>query len=569
MTDSQAPSPSSLLARARDAFEGNDLEQALATAQQILGLDERNLAAIELCYRVERRRNRLDDAARSLARVISIDPAADWAYNELVRLLYDTGRLADAERIARAALRINFGNAAAHRMFGTLLSERNELPAGEWHFRKAAELAPDDAGTLANLALNLMQQGRTGDAERCYAEADRLAPGSLRILSHWSKLAEVQGDLPRAAELLDRAAAAASETQVNLLRSRLEARAGRHREALAILEGCPEMNGDGYLERGMLHDRLGNYDAAWRDFVTGKRKLAAQAGDVAYQAGAVETFFDRLRSFFVRDNMVRLPSASVRSDLPQPVFIVGFPRSGTTLVEQILASHSDVRSGGELPFAARFRELANRLFPEDGPFPENLSRTWTADGHVCAPLFRDLYLALAEQANLVSGGHRYFVDKMPFNEVYLPLIRMAFPKAPVVRVVRHPLDVCVSMMSQHFTHGFNCGYRIEDIAAHLSAVFGLTEHYLRESGFTPFLLRYEDLVTGQETTTRRLLEHIGLPFEESCLRFEETRRYAPTPSYAQVGERLNDRSVGRHRRYEAHLKPFLPQLRPMMEAMNY
>lgn len=558
-----------LFTLARDAFERNDPQQALAGVQKLLEQDERNLAAIELRYRIERSQDRLDEASRSLARVISIDPAADWAYNELVRLLYDNGRLADAERVARAALRVNFRNAAAHSMFGTLLSERNELPAGEWHFRKAADLAPADAGTLGNLALNLMQQGRTAEAERCYAEADGLAPASLGILSHWSKLAEVQGDLPRAAGLLDRAAAAASEAQVNLLRSRLEARAGRHREALAILEACREMNGDGYLERGMLHDRLGNHDAAWRDFVTGKNKLAAQAGDVVYQADAVNTFFARLKSFFVRDNIARLPLAPVRRDQPQPVFIVGFPRSGTTLVEQILASHSDVSSGGELPFAARFREVANRLFPDDGPFPENLSRTWTADGHVCASLFRDLYLALAEQANLVSGGHRYFVDKMPFNEVYLPLIRMAFPAAPVIRVVRHPLDVCVSMMSHHFTHGFNCGYRIESIAAHLGAVFGLTEHYRREGVFDPFLLRYEDLVAAQETETRRLLEHVGLPFEESCLRFDETRRYAPTPSYAQVTEPLNDRSINRYRHYEDHLKPFLAQLRPMIEAMNY
>lgn len=569
MTEPQAPSSSSLFTRARDAFERNDLQQALATVQKLLERDERNFAAIELRYRIERRENRLDEAARSLARLISIDPAADWAYNELVRLLYDNGRLTDAERVARAALRVNFRNAVAHSMFGTLLSERNELAAGEWHFRKSAELAPHDAGTLGNLALNLMQQGRTAEAEHCYAEADRLTPANLRILSHWSKLAEVQGDLPRAAELLDRAAAAASETRVNLLRSRLEARAGRHREALTILEACAEMNGDGYLERGLLQDRLGNHDAAWRDFVTGKRKLAAEAGNVVYQADAVNTFFARLKSFFVSDNVMRLPSAPVRRDLSQPVFVVGFPRSGTTLVEQILASHSHARSGGELPFAARFRELANRLFPDDGPFPENLSRTWTADGHVCASLFRDLYLALAEQANLVSGGHRYFVDKMPFNEVYLPLIRMAFPAAPVIHVVRHPLDVCVSMMSHHFTHGFNCGYRIEDIAAHLAAVFDLTEHYRREGHPEPCLLRYEDLVSGQEATTRRLLEHIGLPFEEACLRFDETRRYAPTPSYAQVTERLNDRSVGRHRHYEGHLKPFLPQLQPMIEAMNY
>ena len=558
----------SLLSAASVAFERNELTQALGCLAQLLQQDARNVPAIELLYRIERRQNRLDDAARSLARIISIEPATDWAYNELVRLLHDDGRMTDAERLARTALRVNPRNAGAHSLFGTLLSERNELPAGEWHFRRAVELAPEDAAILANLALNLMQQGRTEEADRCYAEADRLSPGNLAILSHWSKLAEVQGDLTRAAELLDRAAAAASEAQVDLLRSRLESRAGREREALAILEACPDMNGDGYLERGRLRDRLGNHEGAWSDFVTGKRKLAAQLGNAVYQREAVCTFFAGLKSFFDRESIGRLPAAPVRRDLPQPIFVVGFPRSGTTLVEQILASHSEVRSGGELPFVARFREIANRLFPDDGPFPENLARSWTADGHFVAWLFRDFYLALAEQANLVPGDHRYFVDKMPFNEVYLPLIRMAFPEAPVVRVVRHPLDVCVSMMAHNFTHGFNCGYRIEDIVAHLSAVSELLEHYRREGVTTLCTLRYEELVADQERATRRLLEYTALPFEPGCLRFHETRRYAPTPSYVQVTERLNHRSVGRHRHYAEYLEPYLPDLRATIEAMN-
>lgn len=563
-----ADSPASLLSVARAAFERNEVPEALMFLRQVLQQDARNVPAIELLYRIERSQDRQEDAARSLARIIAIDPTADWAYNDLVRLLFDGGRPADAERLARTALRVNPRNAIAHSLFGTLLSGKNELPAGEWHFRRAAALAPDDAGILANLALNLMQQGRVDDAERCYADADRLAPGSLAILSHWSKLAEVRGELPRAAALLDRAAAAASETQVNLLRSRLESRAGRQREALAILEACRDMNGDGFLERGRLRDALGWYDAAWEDFVTGKRKLAAQAGNVVYQGEAVHTFFSRLESFFTRDNLERLPSAPLRRDLPQPIFVVGFPRSGTTLVEQILASHSAVRAGGELPFAGRFREIVNRLYPDDGPFPENLSRTWTADGHFVAWLLRDLYFALAEQANHVPGDHRYFVDKMPFNEVYLPLIRMAFPDSPIVRVARHPLDVCVSMMAHHFTHGFNCGYRIEDVVTHLSAVHGLLEQY-RRSGMEVFTMRYEDLVSDQEATTRRLLEHAGLAFEAACLRFDETRRYAPTPSYAEVTDKLNDRSVGRHRHYARHLDRYVPQLRPMIEAMKY
>ena len=125
------------------------------------------------------------------------------------------------------------------------------------------------------------------------------------------------------------------------------------------------------------------------------------------------------------------------------------------------------------------------------------------------------------------------------------------------------------MMSNHFTHGFNCGYRLSDIAAHLAAMFDLTEHYRRELEPRELVLRYEDLVTRQEAMTRQLLEHAGLPFEPACLQFHENARYAPTPSYAQVSEKLSDRSIDRHRHYSRELGEVVPVLRPMVAALGY
>ena len=112
---------------------------------------------------------------------------------------------------------------------------------------------------------------------------------------------------------------------------------------------------------------------------------------------------------------------------------------------------------------------------------------------------------------------------MPFNEVWLPLIRIAFPHAPVVHLVRHPLDVCVSMMSHQLNHGFHCGYRLEDTAHYLAAVHRLHEHYRRELEPREFILRYESLVANPRRGVDRLLEHVGLPFDEACLRFHEQR----------------------------------------------
>ena len=158
---------------------------------------------------------------------------------------------------------------------------------------------------------------------------------------------------------------------------------------------------------------------------------------------------------------------------------------------------------------------------------------------------------------------------MPFNEVWLPLITMAFPHAKIVRVVRHPLDVCVSMMSNNLTHGFNCGYRIEDTCIISRRFSTWSSTIAASSGTTNICSATSRSSPTRSTRPARLLAYLGLPFDEACLRFHENRRHAPTPSYAQVIEPLNDRSIGRHRHYARQLAPFLPRLEPIMAAHDY
>lgn len=562
-----APHP--LVLRGREALQRGDMRAVEAAAEERLKTAGRDVNALELLSIVQQQRGQIGEAARTLHTVIGIDSRADWAHNALIQLLMSHGKLADAEQVARTALRANPRNPNVHNLFGMIVSQLNDLPAGEWHFRRALELAGPQPSVLMNLALALMKQGRTDEADGYFAQAHELAPQDMKILAYWSSLYEARGDLIRAQKLLDRAEAVSSATEVNLLRANYLSRAGRHEEAFAIIDAADPLAGDGQLERGRLHDRLGRYELAWQDFVAAKRKLAAEAGGLEYRGDAVETFFERLKQFFTRANIELLPSARRRADVAQPIFIIGFPRSGTTLVEQILCSHSAVQAGGELTFLGEIRKLTNHLFPGPEPFPDNLAQSWTADRRYAATLFRDYYLARAEAYGFGKSAQAFFTDKMPFNEIYLPLLKMAFPEAKIVHVVRHPLDVCVSMMSNNMTHGFNCGYRIEDVVHHLAAVFDLVEHYRRELDLGELVLSYEALVADQAGQTRKLLEYLGLPFEDSCLRFHENRRYAPTPSYAQVTEKLNDRSVNRHTHYARQLTPFRARLSRMMTAYSY
>jgi hypothetical protein len=279
--------------------------------------------------------------------------------------------------------------------------------------------------------------------------------------------------------------------------------------------------------------------------------MAGEGTGLKYKRDVVDTLFTRCGQFFTRENFARMPQARRRTDTPQPIFIVGSPRSGTTLIEQMLCSHSNVRAGGELTFLDDIRKISLDLLPDEAGYPENLAQTWTADREYVVSLLRDCYLARAEQYGLLSGGKAFFTDRMPFNEVNLPILKMIFPEARIVHALRHPLDVCVSILSNNMTHGFACGYKMDDIVHHLSAVFALTEHYRTELGIEKLVVTYESLVADPEAAARKLLDYLGLPFEAACAR------------------QLHTRSVGRHQHYAQQLKPHAGRLERVMQAFGY
>jgi Flp pilus assembly protein TadD len=547
-----AESAHPLVLRAREAFARSEIRSAEQAVEERLKTAGRDINALEVRYRIQKHRGQLGEAARTLDTVIGINSRADWAYNELIELLIMHGKVTDAEQVARAALRANPGNAQAHNVFALLISNLGDLPAGEWHFRRALELAPSQAAFATNLANNLVKQGRAAEAEGYLAQALELAPNDPKTLATWSAWYESRGETARANEFLDRAAAASSAAEVGPQRARLLARAGRYEEALALVDAAKELTGESQLGRGKILEQLGRYEEAWQDFVAAKRKLASEAGGLQYKADAVEALYGRFKQFFTRENNERLPRAKVRHDVPQPIFIMGLPRSGATLVEGIVARHSKVTPGGELAFLGELRKVASDLLPAPQPFPENLAQSWTADRHYAATLFRDYYLARAESHGLFVRGKPFFTDKMPFNEIYLPLLKMAFPEAKIVHVMRHPLDVCVSTLSNNVTLGFNSGYRVEDTAHHLAAVFELYEHYRRELDLADHVIQYEALVADQAGQVRKLLDYLGLPLEESQLR-----------------AKISDGSINRHRHYAQQLKPCVSRVRSIMAAFGY
>ena len=525
---------------ARQALKEGRTDAAAAVAEQVLGDDPDNIDALEIRALVPD--NVTAEAA--LRRAIAIAPERRWPYADLTRLLLKLRRAEEAEQVARTALAADPQNPDAHAMLGSMLAERELWFDAAAHFERAISLAGDHPQLLAGLGQARMRIGELGEARELLQAATKADPAALESAVYLAEVHERLGDFEQADRLLNAAEQLARKqgTDVDLQRSVLLARMGQPERGLALLENRQNLSGSARLQRGRLYDRLGRYSEAWGDWVAGKAQLAERNGR-QYSAETVAEEADKLRGFAAAPHS----RAARRDDAPQPIFIIGFPRSGTTLVEQILASHGAIRAGGELPFGAKLRDL-------DPAKPEGL---------------RDAYLERAEEYGLLGEGGRFFTDKMPDNAFWLPLLHVAFPEASVIYVRRHPLDILVSIMANDMTHGFNCGYRLEDAARHLPLTDDLLQGYAAAGVGPTHELRYESLVADQAGETERLMAAIGLPMEQGQLRFHDRSAVPPTPSYAQVQEPMNDRSIGRWRNYHSELAPIRSIVAAVIERGGY
>jgi hypothetical protein len=238
-------------------------------------------------------------------------------------------------------------------------------------------------------------------------------------------------------------------------------------------------------------------------------------------------------------------------------------------MEQTLSAHPRIAASDELPFITEIAELMPRLLESPLGYPEALAELWMVDHREDLDNLRDHYLRKVAQLGILARGAAWFTDKMPLNETHLELIGLLFPESPLLHVVRHPLDVVLSVYSNLLTHGFYCAYALESAAHRYARVLDLVDHYVGEMRLKYLRVRYEDIIDDQEASIRRVFDFIGEEFDPACLAFHENRRYARTASYAQVTERLYDRSRYRYRHYLRELQPIIPILQPVIERLGY
>ncbi|HZL00658.1 MAG TPA: sulfotransferase [Caulobacteraceae bacterium] len=564
-----------LAERAAKAHAEGDVAEATILCLDVLELAPGQPQALRLLYEI-RKATHPAAALALLKRLVTLYPNDFWATNELTLLLLNRGAAAEAETHARNAVRIAPENAQSHHLMGMIMTEVNRPQIGEYHYRRAIELAgTPGAILLANMAWNLKNQGKMAEARDFYERSTAIDATILQTLLGWARLEEADRDFAAAADLLDRAEAVSPDNQSILLsRAVLHGRTRAYEAALDELGAIATRRGDGrlgpneLLEKGRLLDQMGRHPDAFEAFVEGKR-LVREVSGVAYLADHAASVVGRLKSFFTAPRLKITPRAGVRDDSPQPIFIFGFPRSGTTLVEQTLSAHPAICAGDELPFIADITAMMPRMLNSPLAYPEALAELWMGDQREGLDNLRDYYLQRARQSGILEPGAAWFTDKMPLNETHLGLIALLFPASPMIHVLRHPLDVVLSVFSNQLTHGFYCAYSLETAARHYALIADLVAHYRAEMSLKYLPIRYEDIVADQAGAVGRMLDFIGEDFDDRCLNFQDNKRYARTASYAQVTEKLYDRSRFRYRRYLEELAPVIPILRPAMDRLGY
>ena len=510
-----AADPPELL-EAYGAFDQNRLEAAESLVQQRLRAGTNRVAAFTLLGAIAQRRG--DEAAEEAAlnEILRLAPCDGDAREQLVRLMIRQGRAQDTLPLIDRLLAAEPGSRDVLILEAEAL-QLLERPEGLSKITALTAAHPSDVDLWVIAGNQLRFSGFTPEAIRFYRHAIDLQPGNG--LAHWA-LANLDalGDSPELIATMQRQLSAAAP-------------GGYDGTCLEFALGKA------------LEDR-GEFAAAFEHYARGNARARSSFN---YDPKATTAFVQRFKATFTPEFFAERADWGCQD--PDPIFIVGLPRSGSTLLEQILASHSQVEGTRELPYVPILaRELAGA--PETAAhYPENLTALRKSDIDTLAT--RYLTSARAHR----RFGRPRFIDKMHGNFMSLGLIQLMFPRAAIIDSRRHPLGCGFACYKQLFSAGLNFAYDLTEIGRYYRDYAELMDHIDAVLPNRVHRVYYEHVVADTEGEVRRLLEYCRLPFEPACLNFHENRRTAQTLSSEQVRRPIYTEGVDQWRRFEAWLKP--------------
>ena len=545
----------SMLEHGLERHRSGRLDEARQVYEQVLHQDSGNARALFLLGTLALQKRNYEAGESFIRRAIAADSSDASYHNNLGVILRETGRLEDALISYREAIELRPDYAEAYCNFGIALKELGRTEEAISPLERAVELAPEFGGAHSNLGNALHVLGRPDAAMRAYDQAVAVAPEDPSVRLNRAITRQDLGDLGGAqSDLREVIKVQPQHGEAWRLLSGLKRFTSA--EDKDVMDMSQVLRAETIAESQALHLHfglgkaladVGENSSAFEHF---SRANTMYRGSYDYDIAKDAEYFEAIRDVFSAEFL------SDRSDWgcesKRPIFIVGMMRSGTSLVEQILASHPQVVGCGEL-------QVLDQLTRRDE------ARTDGLDFPGSVPAFgrdtaRHLGQAYIQALSHRAGAAERITDKMPGNFQYVGLIRLLLPQATIIHCVRNPVDTCLSCFRNYFAGFHPFAYDLAELGQYYRLYQGLMEHW---RGVVPDQLNdvcYEDLVSDPETQIRRLLEICELDWDDRCLEFHQTERPVRTASAAQIRQPIYTSSVESWRRFEDYLEPLLESL---------
>jgi tetratricopeptide (TPR) repeat protein len=514
------------LAAAAAALADGRAAAAESALREALARNPRSAAAMHLLGEALARQGRPAEALAALEACVRAEPGLRLARTSYALALQRAGRRAEALTQIEDFLRRDPEDNRALMVKAALLAELGDTAAAAEATAKVLERFSDQPNAWLVYGNMLRTLGRASAAVEAWRRAISLDP---RCGAAFFALANLK------------TYAFSDEER------------GAMRQALADPSVSPEIRADFHFALGQSAEADGDYGAAFAEFSAG---AAIERARRPYDPAATGALVDRSKALFTTTFFEERFGWGAAD--PAPIFIVGLPRSGSTLVDQILASHPAVEGLQELMEVQWMADWTAREAAR--PYPDSVAGL--SRGMV-AQLGRDYLERTRPRRRL---GRPRFTDKAPWNFVHVGLIRTMLPDAKIIDVRRHPLACCLSAFKQHFASGFDFTYDLDSLGRYYADYVDLMAHFDAVIPGAVHRVIYEELVDNTEAETRRVLDFLGLPFDPACLRFFETSRPIATPSSEQVRRPIFVEGKDQWRAYEAFLKPLRAALGPALDA---
>ncbi|MCP4238078.1 MAG: tetratricopeptide repeat protein [Aestuariibacter sp.] len=527
----------------------NDLDKAIDSYRKAINIDPNNKEALNGLANVLVQKDEIDKAIESYKKVIEIDAGHKKAYTGLGNAFTKQDKLDQAVACYHKAIEIDPGHKAAHLGLGQVLIKQSKIDEAIISIRKALAIDPRNAEIHIELGYALGDQGNLDQAIAAYRKAIDIDPenghayrGLATTLSDFGEIEQAENAFRQAFQLNPDL----SEVFRSLARNKKFSEYDDDMRTMEALYAKDEISEEQKMHLafglGKAYEDLKEYDKSIEFAIEANR---LKWGSIDYSIEQEQDVFTNLKKIFTKEFFA--DRADLGNPDPTPIFVLGMIRSGTSLTEQIIASHPEVYGAGELTLLPR---LASELC-KTGPDDKLLD---------CLPAVAatDLQKTAAEYITCLreySANARHITNKLPQNFVFVGLIKLLLPNAKIIHCKRDPMDNCLSVFKNYFASGQYYSYNMETLGQYYNLYADLMKHWETVLPGFVYHSQYEDLIANQEPESRKLLEFCGLPWDEACLSFHKTQRKVKTASNAQVRQPIYKDSVKLADRYGDKLKP--------------